>query len=679
MSQTSMKSLAKAKTKNSKTLWRASLIALTLAGATLCSPAILSAAANVQATLSDWPAIQSPFKKEAAMEARIADIVKNMTLRQKIGQMTQPEIKKITPAEVRQYYIGSVLNGGGSWPAMNKNSTVQDWVNLADAYYDASTSTDMATQIPVIWGIDAVHGNNNVIGATIYPHNIGLGATRNPALIGEIAAATGKSVRATGINWAFAPTLAVVQNNRWGRTYESYSVDPRITRQYAAAFVRGMQGDFKSDTNVVATAKHFIGDGGTFNGIDQGENRANLRDLINIHGQGYYGALGAGVQTVMTTYNSWSGAKTDTNNGKLHGVKELLTGALKEKMGFDGFVISDWNAIDQVQGCTIAHCPAAINAGNDMIMVPDDWKEFIENTVKDVEEGRIPMSRIDDAVTRILRVKMRAGLFGKKPSASSVAGKVEALSNRPLARRAVRESLVLLKNNGGALPLAQGKRILVIGSGADSMVKQAGGWTVTWQGEETTNADIPNGDTLLAAIRAESGANNVVYSEKAEGVNVNDFDAVIAVLGERPYAEMKGDILYPETLNHSQRYGDDVAALNAVSGKGVPVVTVLYSGRTLYANPLINKSDAFVAAFLPGTEAKGITDVLFKGANGRVRYDFRGKLSFAWPSSACPPAANVAQGMYTPLFAFGYGLNYRQTSNVGQLPLDSRTACVAPQ
>lgn len=652
---------------------------IVLAVGTFSSPAIINAKPAASQELSDWPKIQSPFAKNAAQEAKIAQMVASMTLRQKIGQMTQPEIKHITPAQVREYYIGSVLNGGGSWPNMNKNASLKDWLDLANAYYDASTSTDLKTPIPVIWGIDAVHGNNNIFGATIYPHNIGLGATRNPQLVGEIAAATAKGVRAAGINWAFAPTLAVVQDQRWGRTYESYSVNPQIARKYGEVFVRSMQGEFKSDTNVIATAKHFIGDGGTFNGIDQGENRSSLKDLINVHGPGYYGALGAGAQTVMITYNSWTPAKTDTNNGKLHGVKELVTDALKDKMGFDGFVISDWNAIEQVQGCTKSHCPQAINAGNDMIMVPEDWKEFINNTEKDVLEGRIPMSRIDDAVTRILRVKMRAGIFGNRPSVSSVAGDVTAISNRPLARRAVRESLVLLKNNRATLPLAQGKRILVVGSAADTMAKQTGGWTVTWQGEDITNADIPNGDTLLAAIRSEAGSRNVTYSATGKDVNVRNFDVVVAVMGERPYAEMKGDVRPPETLRHADRYPDDAAAMAAVSGKGVPVVTVLFSGRLPYVNPMLNKSDAFVAAFLPGTEAKGITDVLFRNSRGQVRYDFKGKLPFAWPSNVCPPAANVAQGNYRPLFSYGYGLNYRQRSNVAQLPVDNRTSCPNPQ
>lgn len=642
-------------------------------------PALINAKPAANTQLADWPKITSPFAKNAAQEAQIAQMVASMSLRQKIGQMTQAEIKAITPDEVRQYYIGSVLNGGGSWPKMNKNSSIKDWVDLADAYYDASIATDLKSPIPVIWGIDAVHGNNNVKGATIYPHNINLGAARNPQLVGEIAAATAKSVRATGINWAFAPTLAVVQDQRWGRTYESYSVDPQLVRKYGEVFVRSMQGEFKKDTNVIASAKHFLGDGGTFNGIDQGENRSSLSELINTHGQGYYGALGAGAQTVMITYNSWSPAKSATNNGKMHGVTELVTGALKEKMGFDGFVISDWNAIEQVQGCTKSHCPQAINAGNDMIMVPEDWKAFIDNTEKDVLEGRIPMSRIDDAVTRILRVKMRAGIFGNRPSSSSVAGVESAISNRPLARRAVRESLVLLKNNNSVLPLSRGKRILVVGTAADTMAKQTGGWTVTWQGDEITNADIPNGDTLLAAIRAESGSRNVTYSATGADVNVRNFDVVIAVMGEKPYAEMKGDIRPPETMRYSDRYPADAAAIAAVSGKGVPVVTVLYSGRTLYSNPMLNKSDAFVAAFLPGTEAKGITDVLFKNARGQIRYDFKGKLPFSWPSNACPPAANVAQANYRPLFNYGYGLNYQTRRNIAQLPLDSRTSCPNPQ
>ncbi len=661
----------------SKLFLASAAFALTLGA--ISAPVFINAKPAANAPLADWPRIKSPFTQNAAQEAQIAQIVKSMTLRQKIGQMTQAEIKFITPAEVKEYYIGSVLNGGGSWPNKNKNSSLKDWLDLANAYYDASTSTDLATPIPIIWGIDAVHGNNNVYGATIYPHNIGLGAARNPQLVGEIAAATAKGVRAAGINWAFAPTLAVTQDQRWGRSYESYSVDPQLVRKYGEVFVRSMQGNLKSDTNAIATAKHFIGDGGTHNGIDQGENRSSLKDLINIHGQGYYGALGAGAQTVMITYNSWAPAKTATNNGKLHGVTELVTGALKDKMGFDGFVISDWNAIEQVQGCTKSHCPQAINAGNDMIMVPEDWKAFIENTEKDVLEGRIPMSRIDDAVTRILRVKMRAGIFGSRPSEWSVAGDVNAISNRPLARRAVRESLVLLKNNNSVLPLSRGKRILVVGSAADTMAKQTGGWTVTWQGDEITNADIPNGDTLLAAIRAESGANNVTYSETGKDVNVRSFDVVIAVMGEKPYAEMKGDVRPPETLRHEDRYPEDAAAIAAVSGKGVPVVTVLYSGRTLYANPMLNKSDAFVAAFLPGTEAKGITDLLFKNSRGQVRYDFKGKLPFAWPSNACPPAANVASANYRPLFNYGYGLNYQTRRNIAQLPVDNRTSCPNPQ
>ncbi|KAF0186775.1 MAG: beta-glucosidase [Hyphomonadaceae bacterium] len=647
--------------------------------AAIAVPMVLNAQTARTQQYSDWPHIHSPFASNATQEREIAAIVQSMTLAQKIGQMTQPEIKKITPAEVRQYYIGSVLNGGGSWPQMNKHASVQDWVNLSDAYYAASMSTDMEKDIPIIWGIDAVHGNSNVVGATLYPHNIGLGAARNPALIEEIGRATARAVRATGINWAFAPTLAVVQNQRWGRSYESFAVNPDVVRQYGAAYVRGMQGDLTSDANIVATAKHFLGDGGTFNGVNEGQNRSSLADLINIHGAGYFGALGAGAQTVMITYNSWAGAVSPTNNGKIHGVPELVTGALKEKMGFDGFVVSDWNGIAQVQGCTNSHCPESINAGVDMVMVPDDWKDFITNTMKDVEEGRIPMSRIDDAVTRIIRVKMRAGLFTHKPSDSSVAGKVSEITNRALARRAVRQSMVLLKNNNGVLPLARGKRILVVGASADSMSNQSGGWSITWQGDENTNADFTTGETLLSAIRSQAGAARVVYSPTGMGVNLRNFDVVIAVLGETPYAETKGDAAFPTALNHSLRHPNDQAVLDRISGRGVPVVSVLYSGRTLYANSLINKSNAFVAAFLPGSEAAGITDVLFRNARGQVAHNFSGKLSFPWPSNACPPATNAPQTNYRPLFNYGYGLDYLSRNNIGVLPIDRRTTCPSAQ
>ncbi|GAB3897460.1 hypothetical protein GCM10027612_53760 [Microbispora bryophytorum subsp. camponoti] len=411
-------------------------------------------------TLPDWPAVQSEIKRNPADEKRVAKIVAGMTLAEKVGQMTQPEISAITPEEVAQYGIGSVLNGGGSWPGRDKHASPQDWLALADAYWQASVST--RTKIPVIWGIDAVHGHNNVYGATLFPHNIGLGAAHDPCLLRDIGAATAAQIRATGQDWAFAPTLAVVRDDRWGRTYEGYSEDPRITRAYGYEVVRGLQGGGPrglGDRGVIATAKHFIGDGGTLNGQDQGVDPSSEADMINIHGQGYYGALAAGAQTVMASFNSWTNEDLGITEGKVHGSRKLLTEVLKQKMGFDGVIVSDWNGIGQVAGCTNSNCARAINAGIDVVMVPNDWKAFISTTIAQVEAGEIPMSRIDDAVTRILRVKLRAGLFdARKPSARPGAGSAKALQARALARKAVRESQVLLKNNRKVLPLSPDPR-----------------------------------------------------------------------------------------------------------------------------------------------------------------------------------------------------------------------------
>jgi beta-glucosidase len=628
----------------------------------IATAALLGAgsATAAPAPLADWPHIQSAVRPDAALEAQVRKIVAGMTLAQKIGQMTQPEIKTTTPEQVRQYYLGSVLNGGGSWPQGDKHASAADWVKLADAYYDASMSTDMAVKVPVIWGIDAIHGNSNVYGATLFPHNIGLGAAHDPALVKRIGQAVGKAVRATGINWVFAPTLAVVRDDRWGRSYESFSENPGLVASYADAYVRGLQGDLRGDATVVATAKHFMGDGGTDQGKDQGLNKSTRDEMINIHGRGYYGALGAGAQTVMASYNSWTDAATGKEYGKMHGSRELLTGVLKEKMGFDGFVVSDWNGIGQVPGCTNASCPQAINAGVDMVMVPDDWKEFIANTIKQVESGEIPMSRIDDAVSRIVRVKLRAALH--KPSASRYAGKQDALQARALARQAVRESLVLLKNDSGALPLRHGQKILVVGKNADNLANQTGGWSLSWQGNDNKNSDFPNADSILSGIVEAGGKGKVTYSADAANVDVSKFDAVIAVIGETPYAEGAGDIGPSSTLRHSGRYPEDLAVLEKVAGKGKPVITVLVAGRPLYANDLMNLSDSFVMAWLPGTEGKGVADVLFNDHAG-----FTGTLSFSWPKSVCQTVLNEGDKDYAPLFATGYGLKYGRKSNVGKL------------
>lgn len=632
--------------------------------------------ATSAAMLADWPHIDSAVAKDERIEARVKQMLAEMSLAQKIGQMTQAEIKTITPEQVREYYIGSVLNGGGSWPGMNKHAAVKDWLTLADRYHDASMNVEAKVKIPIIWGIDAVHGNSNVYGATLFPHNVGLGAAHDTELIEKIGVATAQSTRATGIGWVFAPTLAVAQNTRWGRSYESFSSDPALVKEYASAYVKGLQGDpgsspgqARGDGTVVATAKHFIGDGATDQGKDQGNAIVDKATMINVHGQGYYGALAAGVQTVMASYNSWDDVAAKVDYGKMHGAKALLTEALKGKMGFDGFVVSDWNGIGQVPGCSNASCAKAINAGIDMVMVPDDWKAFIANTTKQVESGEIPMSRIDDAVARILRVKLRAGLFEHKPSASQYAGKDAALQHRELARRAVRESLVLLKNEGGALPLKRGQRVLVVGKGADSLPNQAGGWSLTWQGTDNGNADYPNADSIVAGFREALGEGNVTLRDNADGVDASKFDAVVAVIGETPYAEMMGDIVPSDTVAHSRRFPEDLATLQAAAKTGKPVITVFLSGRPLYANDLLNLSGAFVAAWLPGTEGKGIADVLVAGADGKPTHDFRGRLTFPWPNLACPAPNKPA------LFKPGYGLGYANAGSVAQLPLDKAQAC----
>lgn len=637
----------------------------------LClAAAFLSSAASAA---NPWPTRAAPAPNPA-LEKRVGAIVAGMTLEQKIGQITQADIRSVTPDDVRKYYLGSVLNGGGAWPAMNMHSSVDDWLRLSDEFYRASMSTDMKVKVPVIWGIDAVHGNNNIYGATLFPHNIGLGAAHDPKLMYRIGRATAEQVRATGITWTFAPTLAVVQNPRWGRTYESYSSDPAEVRAYGQAMVRGLQGKLGSSTSVLATAKHWLGDGGTFHGVDQGETRTSEANLARTHAAGYYGALSANVQTVMVSYSSFTDTATGKRWGKMHGNAHLVGDVLKKRLGFDGLVVSDWNGIEQVPGCTKSHCPQAINAGIDLVMVPEDWKAFIPATIEDVHAGRIPMSRIDDAVSRIIRVKLKSGLFKSSP----VAGPhpdvtvLNSTAVRDLAREAVRKSLVLLKNDRGALPLKRAGRILVVGKGADSLPMQSGGWSLTWQGDQTTTADYPHADTLLSAMRKTLGAASVDYSPDGSGVDPSRYSTIVMVAAENPYAEMKGDIVFPAPMRHTSRYPDDLKALDRVSGKGVPVVTVLFSGRPVAANDLINRSDAFVAAWLPGTEGLGITDLVLAPKDRAPKFDFTGRLSFDWPAGDCLPQRGGVR------FSRGYGLSLAsrsKTARTSELPLT--VACPA--
>ncbi|MEA5462395.1 glycoside hydrolase family 3 protein, partial [Leptothoe sp. PORK10 BA2] len=433
-------------------------------------------------TPAHWPTAGGA-SLEPSMEARIDALMATMTIEELVGQTIQADIADVTPEDVRRYHLGSILNGGNSAPSEDMHAAPDQWLALADKFYAASMDQSKGGQaIPLLWGTDAVHGHNNIVGATIFPHNIGLGATRNPKLIQKIGEITAREVIVTGMDWTFAPTLAVAQDSRWGRTYESYSEDPEIVAQYATAIVTGLQGElnthsFLSDQHVIATAKHFIGDGGTQRGKDQGDNIDSEADLRDYHGVGYPPALAAGVQTVMASFSSWHGQR-------LHGHKPLLTDVLKERMGFNGFVVGDWNGHAQIPGCSTQSCPTAFNAGIDMFMAPDSWRELHHNTVAQVKSGEISRSRLEDAVRRILRVKLRLGLFEKpKPSARPLAGNYSLLghpNHQAVAQQAVRESLVLLKNNNNLLPLPTDQTILVTGDGADDIGQQCGGWTLSW-------------------------------------------------------------------------------------------------------------------------------------------------------------------------------------------------------
>jgi beta-glucosidase len=592
------------------------------------------------------------------IEAKVAALLARMTLEQKVGQMVQPDIRSVTPDDVRKHRLGSVLNGGGAFPGENKHASVADWVALADRFYDASMDTaNGALAIPIIWGTDAVHGHNNVIGATLFPHNIGLGAANDPDLMERIGAATAREVAATGLDWTFAPTVAVVRDDRWGRTYESYSEDPQIVRTYADRIVRGLQGsrgsrEFLDSSHVLATAKHFIGDGGTADGVDRGDTAVSEADLLRIHGAGYVAAIAAGVQTVMASYNSWNGLK-------VHGHQHLLTDVLKKQMGFDGIVVSDWDGVDEVQGCSKDKCAQAINAGIDMVMVPTDWRNFLTNTLDQVRKEKIPMARIDDAVTRILRVKYRAGLFERgRPSSRPLANKRELMGapeHRDVARQAVRKSLVLLKNERGVLPLRRKSHVLVVGDGADNISKQSGGWTLTWQGTENSQADFPGATTILQGIARTVEAAGGKVSSSVDGLRQSRPDVAIVVFGEDPYAEWFGDL---RSIDYRGAGGPELALLQQLRQASVPTACVFLTGRPLWIEPELTACDAFVVAWLPGSEGAGVADVLFRKANGKVNYDFAGKLSFSWPRTASQPKLNRNDPGYDPLFPYGFGLRY---------------------
>ena len=545
---------------------------------------------------------------QESVDGRVANLLSTMTLEQKVAQMIQGEIAHVTPEDVRRYGLGSVLNGGGSFPDKNKYASLQDWVALADSYYLASIDTSEGNAgIPIIWGTDAVHGHNNVIGATIFPHNIGLGAAGDAKLAAAIAEATAKEVSATGIDWIFAPTVAVALDARWGRTYESYGSDPTLAGDFAGGIVEAMQG-----VGVLATAKHFVGDGGTSRGIDQGDTRLDKDSLLSIHGQGYYSAIAAGVQSVMASFNSWNG-------DKIHGNRELLTDVLRGELGFDGFVVSDWNGIGQVSGCTPDNCAQAINAGIDMVMVPEDWRTLYDNMLAQVRSGEITEVRVDEAVTRILKVKFEFGLMERSlPSkrAAAFADAIGAEAHRELARDAVRRSLVLLKNDNKLLPLKPDGRYRLAGAGADDIGLQSGGWTISWQGTGNVNSDFPGGSSILDGFvrhARQLGGDIALYDPTEPGAKP---DAVVMVMAENPYAEGQGDI---DTLAWQQGNSRDLALIRQLKDQGIPVVTVFLTGRPMWVNAEINASDAFVVAWLPGSEGSAVADVLLAAPTGAAR------------------------------------------------------------
>ncbi len=573
------------------------------------------------------------------MEARA--LLARMTLEEKIGQMTQPDQQFIrNPEDVAKYAFGSVLSGGDSDPK-NGNDAIS-WADLYDRFQSQALRSRL--RIPLLYGVDAVHGHNNVIGATIFPHNIALGCTRNAELVERAARITSEEVRATGMNWAFAPCVAVPQDIRWGRTYEGFSEDPAIVAALGAAAVKGLQRESLADPLAVAAcAKHFVGDGGTKygtgkRGLDQGDTRVTLSTLRRVHLPGYVTAIRAGVATIMPSYSSWNGVHCS-------GSRRLLTNLLKKELGFEGFLISDYAAINQLPGTYKDQIRTSINAGMDMVMIPDKYPEFMRDLGELVKERAVALSRIDDAVLRILRVKIAMRLTDSNRSQladRNLLKRFGSPEHRAVARECVRQSLVLLKNDGGVLPLRKNTQAVhVAGGSADNIGNQCGGWTVYWQGKSGL---VTTGTSILTAIRlAAPSATKVTFSPDGGG---GDRTAIgIAVIGETPYAEMMGD------RQELRVDAADIAIAARMKAAGMRVVVVLISGRPLPIDDLLPHADAILAAWLPGSEGAGVADVLF-GA-----YKPTGKLSFSWPKAASS-SLHIGDPGYQRLFETGYGLGY---------------------
>ena len=602
--------------------------------------------ASTAAKKSKVPAARSL----SSFDPQVNKLLAQMTLEEKVGQMTQAEQDAHKSLDdIDTYHFGSLLSGGNSDP--KEGNSLEAWTNMYDRVQSRAMKTRLA--IPLLFGIDAVHGHNNVLGATVFPHNIGLGCTRDPKLIEQAARVTAEEVRATGINWAFAPCVAVPRDERWGRTYEGFGETPELARTLGEAAVRGFQTeDLSNPLSVAACAKHYVGDGGTTFGtgrpkddgsrfpLDQGDTRLSEAELRQLHMQGYVTAIKAGVATIMPSYNSWNGVKCS-------GSKRLLTDILKNELGFEGFLISDYNALDDLPGDPKARIETSINAGMDMVMVPTKYADFYNTLLGLAKEGRVPVSRIDDAVRRILRVKFAMGLMDKSRSPladRNLQKSFGSAEHRAIARQCVRESLVLLKNEKASLPISKSlARVHVAGKGADDIGNQCGGWTIDWQGK--SGAVTTGGTTILKAIQDTVGrATKVTFSKDGSGAGGADIG--IVVIGETPYAEMLGD------RTDLRLAAEDVAAVENMKRAGIPVVVVLLSGRPMIIDNVLDKADALVAAWLPGTEGQGVADVLFGD------YNPTGKLSCSWPRSMAQLPINVGDKSYDPLFKYGYGLSY---------------------
>ena len=576
---------------------------------------------------------------------RVRDLLSYMTVEEKIGQMTQVDRRFLeNDNDIGNYFLGSLLSGGGSTPSKNFPKA---WAEMYDGFQKIALSTRLG--IPIIYGVDAVHGHNNVVGATIFPHQIGLGCTNNPQLIEDVYRATAEEVAATGINWAFAPCLAVPRDERWGRTYEGFGETPNIVKSMAAAAVRGLQTDrLDSPTSILACAKHFIGDGGTKWGtglkekLDQGDTQITEQELREIHLPGYLSALEAGVGTIMASYNQ-------VNGEYCHVSKYLLTDLLKKELGFKGFLVSDWQGLEKMGDDYKSNIITSINAGMDMVMVPGDVKNggqkytnFINLLIESVNEGSISENRINDAVARILKIKFEMGLFERPYSDKSLLRNVGSKEHRNIAREAVKQSLVVLKNDG-VLPLSKDLgHIHVAGKNADDLGNQCGGWTISWQGE---SGPLTKGTTIYEAIQvAVSSFTNVTYSK--DGSGAKGADVGIVVIGESPYAEMEGD---RESLALDKK---NLAAIARIKKAGVPVVVIIVSGRPLIITDELDGWGGVIAAWLPGSEGKGVTDVIFGD------YNPTGRLSVTWPRNMEQIPINFGDSNYDPLFEYGFGLSY---------------------